>query len=129
MVREAKVRLTVPGLRADMNVGPHRFAADEPAEQGGNDAGPAPHEYLCAALGACTSITLSMYAARKQWPLASVEVAVRFVKTDAGETFERDVKLEGSLDDEQRKRLLEIANKCPVHKTLTGNPKIATRLV
>jgi putative redox protein len=128
MNRDAIARMAA-GLRADVSVGPHRLVADEPVEAGGGDQGPGPHEYLAAALASCTAITLRMYSTRKQWPVESIEVKVGVQKSESGETtFHRVVTLGGKLDQEQRARLLDVANKCPVHKTLTGPIKIETKL-
>ena len=116
--------------RQIVRIGPHTLVADEPTEAGGDDAGPEPHEWLLAGLGACTSITVKMYATRKVWPLESVEVTVSGDRVDDGTfVFTRRITLRGPLTDEQRARLLEIANKCPVHKTLTGSIRIDTDLV
>jgi putative redox protein len=111
-----------------VHIGPHHLVADEPVENGGDDAGPAPHDFLLAALGACTSITVKMYATRKGWPLTSCEVHLSQRKEDGKHVIERDIQLVGALDEEQRARLLEIANKCPVHKTLTGEIEIHSKL-
>lgn len=114
----------------NISVGPHRLVADELAADGGDDRGPGPHEFLLIGLGACTSMTVKMYADRKGWPLRSVDVKVRGQRDEAeGFVVERDISFVGELDDEQRKRLLEIADKCPVHKTLTRSTKITTRLI
>lgn len=101
--------------------------ADEPRAVGGDDAGLAPHELVLAGLGACTSMTVKMYAERKGWPLQRVEVKLSATR---GEAFviQRNIALHGPLDDEQRARLLEIANKCPVHKTLSGEIRIESAL-
>lgn len=99
--------------------GKHTWLADEPESAGGGDRGPAPVAMLLSSLGACTSITLKMYAQRKEWPLADVRVELSLASGDAGTTIDRKIVLEGDLSDEQRERLLQIANACPVHKILT----------
>lgn len=108
----------------------HDFVADEPAKVGGADEGPAPFELLLAGLGACTSMTVRMYADRKKWPLEHVAVELKHERVpqdgnpkDLVEHFYRAVTLEGALDDEQRERLIEIAGRCPVHRALE-NPKV-----
>jgi putative redox protein len=115
--------------RQIVRIGPHSLVADEPVEAGGDDAGPEPHEWLLAGLGACTSITVKMYATRKAWPLESIEVSVSGDRVDGTFVMTRHVTLRGPLTDEQRARLLEIANRCPVHKVLSGPIRIDTDLV
>jgi putative redox protein len=119
----------------------HAFYADEPEEADGNDLGPTPYELLLWALGACTAMTLRMYAHRKGWPLADVVVHLRHHRVHADDCvncddpsaridrIERAITLVGPLTAEQRARLLEIAARCPVHRTLTGRVQIADRLL
>ncbi|HMK68719.1 MAG TPA: OsmC family protein [Stellaceae bacterium] len=120
--------------------GRHRLPADEPVASGGLDRGPNPYELLLMALGACTAMTLRLYADRKRWPLARVAVRLRHEKIHALDCaecetregkidrIERLIDLEGALDAAQRQRLLEIANMCPVHRTLMSEISIASRL-
>ena len=124
----------------DITVGSNTLVADEPADKGGNDLGPAPHEMLLAGLGACTVMTLRMYADHKKIPLKAVQVRLSRRKINAAdcpdcvtkegevEEMTREITLVGDLDEATRARLLEIANKCPVHRTLTGEIKIRTAL-
>lgn len=114
------------GLRVHVHAGGLSFVADEPISAGGLGTGPNPYDLLGAALGACTAMTLRLYAARKQWPLEGVRVAVRHERRDK-DVFVREVELDGPLDDTQRARLLEIAEHCPVHRTLTDGAEIETR--
>ncbi len=128
------------GFAQEISVGRHRLLADEPTGVGGTDTGPSPYDLLVAALGACTSMTLSLYARRKKWPLEGVKVTLRHSKIHASDCetceqkdvkldhVERIVELQGTLTEEQRKRLLEIAELCPVHKTLAPAIHIQTRL-
>lgn len=110
----------------DITVGGHALRADEPAEKGGADSGPAPHEFVLAGLGACVAMTLKLYAERKGWPLRDVRVTVTGQHADGQFLIGKQVTLTGELDAEQRGRLLEIADKCPVHKTLSSPIVIQT---
>lgn len=112
----------------EIQIGRHRFIADEPAALGGADQGPSPHELVLAGLGACTSMTLKIYADRKNWPLEKAEVNLSLEKEGETTLIRRAIRLEGPLDAEQRQRLLEIAGKCPVHKTLVGEIRIESSL-
>ncbi|MDO8527980.1 MAG: OsmC family protein [Deltaproteobacteria bacterium] len=106
-------------LRADITVGPHRLIADESKENGGTDAGPNPYSYLVSALGACTAMTLKMYAKHKSWPLKEVTVELEHSKVEGKDHISRRMTLTGDLSEEQITRLKEIAQKCPLYKTLT----------
>ena len=129
-----------PRYVQNITVGSHVLLADEPGDAGGADAGPNPYELLLAALGACAGITVRMYADRKQWPLEEVHVVLSWARvhaedcagceTEAGvvDGIEMEISFSGDLSEEQRRRLTEIANKCPVHRTLSSPIPIHTRL-
>jgi putative redox protein len=102
--------------------------ADEPEELGDTNQGPAPGEFLLISFASCTAITLRMYPDRKKWPVEVIIVEVNFEKVDSKTIFKRELQLIGDLTDEQRARLLQIANACPVHKTLTNPIEIQTSL-
>ena len=138
--REVLVYGDAKGFTQEIIVGPHQLTADEPKGVGGNDEGPTPYDLLLAALGSCTSITVTMYAQRKGWPLQGVSTRLRHSRIHAEDCAECETKegkldhieleigLEGSqLSDEQRTKLLEIAKKCPVHRTLITENIISTR--
>jgi putative redox protein len=116
----------------ELTDGNHTWSADEPREAGGADAGPGPHRLLLSSLGACTCVTLRMYAARKGWTLSRVEVELQFnpdgPPAAGGSDIRRRITMHGELSVEQRERLLQIANLCPIHKVLTGEVRIATSL-
>jgi putative redox protein len=134
------VRGTGEGFAQEIAAGSHRFLSDEPARTGGTDSGPTPYDLLLASLGSCTSITIAMYARRKRWPLQRVTVRLRHSRVHAEDcascdtrdarlsVIEREIALDGPLDAEQRARLLVIANRCPVHLTLSSRIDIRTRL-
>jgi len=125
----------------DISVGPHQFLSDETPETGGNDTGPNAHELLLAALGACASTTVQMYAQRKQWPLQEVQAAVSYARVPAENPADSDAKdgmvdrivmeisFAGDLSEQQQRRILEIANKCPVHRMLVSQVQVDTRLL
>ena len=127
------------GFLQDVQAGSHRFPADEPVAAGGTGTGPSPYDLLLAALGTCTSMTISLYARRRQWTLASVTVYLRHSKIHASDCadcetregrldrIEREIVLEGELGAEQRAQLMTIADKCPVHRTLTSEISIVSR--
>lgn len=129
------------GFTTQMKIGNHYMLADEPESFGGNDFGPSPYELVSAGLSACTVMTLQMYAKRKEWPLKNVEVHTSYSKTHAQDcedcesnsakidTFYRELKISGNLDEKQRARLVQIADKCPVHKTLHSETQVITTLV
>jgi putative redox protein len=126
------------GFLQDIQSGPHHLQADEPENYGGSNRGLSPYGLLASALGACTSMTIRMYARRKGWPLTHVTVDVTHDKvhgqdagTDSGariDRFQRRITLDGDLDADQRQRLLQIADKCPVHQTLERANEIVTEL-
>ena len=131
-------RTGTEGFRTELFANGFPLVADEPVEYGGDNSGPSPYEYLLAALGACTGMTLRMYARKKRWPLEDVVVRLSHQKVHAEDcsdcdenerqidSIERELEFHGELDDIQRQRLLEIAGQCPVHRTLTGAVRIET---
>jgi putative redox protein len=133
--RRVTIRTGQERYRSDVVVRGHRFVVDEPPEIGGGDTGPTPFDLLCAGLGACVTITLRMYADRKQWPLEEVvaRVAHRRKRADfenerEGDVFNVQLDLRGALDDTMRQRLLEIAGRCPAHRMLVAGAAVEVRL-
>lgn len=134
--QEVIVRGDGEGLHHEVFVGSHRLAADEPPDLGGSDRGPNPYDLLLASLGACTAMTVTMYAQRKGWPLRGITTRLQHSRIHADDcaacetergkldSIELDIQLDGPLSDEQRSKLLEIAHKCPVHRTLTSEKVI-----
>jgi len=135
---EVWTRVSESGFVTEITAGKHHMIADEPEAQGGNDLGPSPYGYLLSALGTCTAMTLRMYADHKKIDLKEVKVKLTHEKVHATDgvsvegvkskidQIKRFIKIEGDLTDEQRKRLIEIADRCPVHKTIEGKPEIIT---
>jgi putative redox protein len=136
-----EVRGNAMGFAQEIDAGPHRLFADEPLAAGGTDVGPDPYALLLAALGACTSMTLSVYARRHDWALDEVVVRLTHAKVHAEDgqnvesnhsmldLIEREILLRGKLVDDQRAKLMQIADRCPVYRTLTSEIRIETRLV
>jgi uncharacterized OsmC-like protein len=132
---------SLDGLTQSIEVGPHRLLADEPVAAGGADAGPNPYELLLSALGACTAMTVRLYAQRKGWPLEGVEVALHHERIHAEDCancetsdgfldqITKDISFRGPLDATQRLRLAEISERCPVHRTLQHEVHIEQRLL
>ena len=116
-------------LQQKLSAGDLHFISDAEVSKGGSGTGPSPHEYLGAALAACTSMTLKMYASRKAISLENAIVIVDIERVDDVEKFTRDIQLIGNLSAEEKERLMEIANKCPIHKALAGQIQIKTQLV
>ena len=130
ILASASGSLTGPDYQVVLACGQHRLMADEPEHLQGGDTGPDPYSLVLAGLSACTVITLRMYASRKEWPLENAEVACRLVKANPGARpeIERSIVLHGHLSGEQKERLLQIANACPVHKMLSAENTISSRL-
>jgi putative redox protein len=130
------VRGNAEGFTQEIAVEPHQLTLDEPKDMGGDDEGPTPFDLLLAALGSCTSITVTLYAQRKSWPLQGVIARLRHSRIHAEDCaecetkegkidrIELDIEFAGPLSSEQRSKLLEIAKKCPVHRTLTSETNI-----
>ncbi len=136
--RQVVVRTGDDGYTTEVRAGNHTYLADEPESVGGKDLGPTPYDYLLTALGTCTSITLRMYADHKKWPMEQVLIHLQHGKVHEKDSeysddpkakidqITREIELIGPLDETQRARLLEIADRCPVHKTLEGKIKVVT---
>ena len=117
-------------LRQEIEIGEHRVVSDEPPSVGGDDSGPSPQELLAASLASCTAITMEMYASRKGWDVGDIVVDVGYEPAQRGSVtrFDMVVRLPKELPEEQRDRLMQIAAKCPVHRTLEGEVMFKERL-
>ncbi|OWW18096.1 OsmC family protein [Noviherbaspirillum denitrificans] len=116
-------------LQHVIEIGPHTLLTDAPKSLGGEETGPEPHDLLAAALAACTAITVTMYAKRKGYDLQDIDVRIEHGQKDGAYVFTRRIRYVGSLADDEKARLTDIANKCPVHKTLSGEIRIVTEAV
>jgi uncharacterized OsmC-like protein len=135
------VRGTAAGFAQEIEIGSHELFSDEPTSYGGADTGPSPYDLLLAALGACTSMTIGLYVRKRAWPLEKITVSLKHSKIHAQDCddcetkegridrIEMEIHLDGTLTDEQRAKLMEIAGKCPVHQTLTSEINIKTRAI
>lgn len=123
---EVRVHRGQGKLQHVIEIGQHRLLTDVPETLGGEDTGPEPHDLLAAALASCTAITVTMYAKRKGWPLEDIDVRIEHGKLDQAYVLTRRIAYVGSLSAEQREMLTAVANKCPVHKTLSGEIRIVT---
>jgi len=135
------VRGTAADFSQKIEIGSHHLTADEPVSFGGSDTGSSPYDLILAALGACTSMTIGLYARKRKWPVENITVSLRHSKIHAADCeecetkegridrIELDIHLDGALTDEQRAKLMEIAEKCPVHQTLTSEINIKSRAV
>lgn len=124
----ARASIGTTNYQTAIVTGHHTFTVDEGPTLGGRDVGPGPYELLTSALAACTVITLRMYAERKQWPVTAVHADVTFGRENGKQHIDRVIAIEGAVDDEQRKRMADIAERTPVTLTLKGGLEIRTRL-
>ena len=139
--KDVVARLEDGGFTTEILAGQHSLIADEPEKFGGNNFGPSPYQLLTSALGACTAMTIQMYARRKKWQIDEVKVHLTYdrdYESDAEHSedqgakidhYYREIELVGDLTEEQRQRCMEIADRCPVHKTLSSSGKVVTKLV
>ena len=125
---QARASIGTTNYETAIVTGHHKLTVDEGPGLGGKDVGPGPYELLTAALAACTVITLRMYAERKQWPVTAVHADVTFVREGDKQRIDRVLTIEGKVDDEQKKRMADIAERTPVTLTLKGGLEIRTRL-
>ena len=124
---DANVTAKDPNYYTEVATNGHTFVVDEPASAGGQDAGPGPYDYLLVSLGSCTSITLRMYAARKGWNLTDLKVGLQLLKDEEGKThIKRQIHTSAPLDDDQWQKLIDIAGKTPVSRTLLQGATITT---
>ncbi len=124
--REVRASTASGAYGQTIEIGPHRLAADEPAANGGDDTGPSPHEWLLAAVASCVAMTIQAYAAHKKLPLRQVHVRVRARREEGVFIIERQIAIDGDVDDAQRARMIEIGGRCPASRTLTGEIRLVT---
>ena len=133
IIATAEVTNKDENYTSTVRVNQHQLLVDEPLEKGGKDAGPGPGDYLCAALASCKAITLRMYAQRKKWEIGEIKVTANLVlgndTASGNNTFFCQLNITGDLDDEQQKRLLIIANSCPLHRLLSKPSDIVTTIM
>lgn len=129
-IKLSKVRAAIGAIpyAVAIETGPHRLTADEPVKLGGGGTGPAPFDLLLSGLGACTAATLKMYAERKQWPLEALDVDLVLLRGDDGDHIERTLHVHGPLDETQRARLADVAERTPVTLAIKSGLTIDTRL-
>ena len=116
-------------MKHTLTSGKHTIVGDIDTASGGEDTGPSPHDLIAMSLASCTSMTVRLYTQRKQWDLQNTIVTVDIVNSPEGVLFNRKIEIVGNLDGEQRQRVLDIANKCPIHKLLSGKIEVKTELV
>ena len=133
IIATAEVTNTSDRYTSNLQVNQHSLIVDEPLEKGGEDLGPAPGDYLCAALASCKAITLRMYVQRKQWKVDEIKVTVNLIlgtqMSSGNNTFYCNLHVKGELNDDQRKRLLVIANSCPLHRLLSKPSDVVTEIL
>lgn len=127
-ITQAKVQMGRTQYQTQVSTGSHTITVDEPASREGTDTGMTPMDLLLASLGSCTSITLRMYINRKMWVVDEINIDLQLYKVSGGTMITRDISFKGMLTDEQKKRLEQIADACPVHKMLVGSIMVETKI-
>ena len=124
--REVRAHTASGAFGQTIEIGPHRLAADEPPSNGGDDTGPSPHEWLLGAVASCVAMTIQAYAARKELTLRQVHVRVRARREEGVFIIERQITIDGDVDEAQRARMIEIGGRCPASRTLAGEIRLVT---